>query len=163
MLVCTHHTRANTQAHTHKQTLHIHIQVVTSSYSSYPALPKITAIEPNAPTIRRGPNNDFVLPEGQLGTVLSCTAFGAPPPHIMWVTAEGMSLPDHVTSVTSSIESHDPNYVTAQLKWRRGFSASDVNSYKCVATNSIGNESLAVTLTTGTNNASILYMILCIH
>ena len=124
---------------------------------SYLAPPKITAIVPNAPTTRRGPNDDFVLPKGLLGTVLSCTAFGAPPPAIKWVRAEGTSLPNHVTSVTSPADSHDPNYVTAQLKWRRGFSTSDVSGYKCVATNSAGNESLAVTLATGTNTAPLLY------
>ena len=109
----------------------------------------ITAIESNPPTTREGSSVSYVTPTGLSGVILSCTAFGVPLPDVQWVTAKGLALPDHVTSVMSSSGSHDLNHVTAQLEWERGFSGSDAGGYKCMATNSAGRISQNVTLAIG--------------
>ena len=115
------------------------------------ASPVITVIEPNLPATSGGSSNSYAIPTGLSGRIVSCTVFGVPPPDVHWATANGLPLPDHVTSVVSSSGSHDPNHVTAHLEWGRGFSSSDTGDYNCVSTNSAGNISQTVTLTIGMN------------
>ena len=115
------------------------------------ASPVVTAIEPNPPATSGGSSNTYAIPTGQSGVIVSCTVFGVPPPDVHWVMANGLPLPDHVTSVMSSSGSHDSNHVTAQLEWRRGFSNNDTGSYNCVSTNPAGKTSQNVTLTIGMN------------
>lgn len=115
------------------------------------ASPVITVIKPNPLATSGGSSNNYGIPVGLSGVIVSCTVFGVPLPDVHWVTANGLPLPDHVTSITSSAGSHDLNHVTAQLEWRHGFSSSDTGGYNCVSTNPSGNTSQTVTLTIGMN------------
>lgn len=90
--------------------------------------PMITSIFPMFPVTYHS-SNGFTVPYGVSGTVLTCTAFGWPPPSIEWIR-DGVSVAGRISS--SSTTRTDSAFVSTSLIWQDGFLQSDAGEYTCL-------------------------------
>ena len=71
----------------------------------------------------------FAIPTSYVGVALTCTAFAWPTPSVQWLK-NGSSLPNGVT--TEMVVQSNAGIISANLKWTRVFSSSDVGQYTCL-------------------------------